>query len=160
MFRNLVVVVAFIVTFFVAVPVAHMLRDTFGPASVAMLTLAFAFTAAWLGHTPRSQAMAADIRGALADIGMSQKEAAILAGVPEPTIANWLSGKEQASLWRLAELGPDFDVAFAKRRIARSGTAQVLDSQTLCDLVNAVQVLTADRRRPVLVPVINRSEVA
>lgn len=158
MFRKAVVVVAFLAALFVSVPLMGMLRDSAGREVAAIATIACAVTAAWLGrHTSRSQEMAEDFRAALRDIGMSHKEAAIAMGVPEPVLACWLSGKEQASLWRIAELGPAFDVAFAKRRIARSGRAQVIDSQSICDLVNAVQVLTAERRRPVLV---SRSEVA
>jgi hypothetical protein len=139
---------AFLVAFFCAVPVALRLHDVIGGPALTVVTLALSTLAAWAGHTPESAAFADDVRSALADIRMSHKAAAITMGIPEPSLANQLSGKEQLSASRLASLGPEFRVALAKRMLARDGESVVVERQELCDLVNAVQALTAEHRRP------------
>jgi hypothetical protein len=164
MTRILLGIIGVVVAFF-AFPVMSRLCDSFSPHVVTFLAIAFAGMAAWLGHTPESQAYADDVRAALKDVGMSHKEAAIVMGIGEGDLSNQLAGRrgEQLSTWRMAQLGPAFDVALAKRRLARNGEVAVIESQSICDLVNAVQAMTAAYRRPRMVGAtvqMSQSEVA
>lgn len=144
------VVAAFVVALVVGIPVMTMLRDIAGPNVVAFVALATAALACVLTD---------DFRAALKDAGIAQKEAAILIGISEATLSNQLAEKEPATrLWAgLSALGPAFRRAFYKRQLAREECA-VLERGELCDLVNAVHVLTAERRRPRFAPA--RREVA
>lgn len=148
------------VLLFVGFPLAVRIHDWCGAEVLALVTLFCGVAAAWCGHTADSAAFAEDFLGALRDIGVSQKEAAITMGINEPALANQLSGREQLSAWRMASLGSAFRVALAKRQLAREDAGIVLESQALCDLVNAVQTLTAEQRRPRMLTANLRSEVA
>lgn len=156
---RVLLIFTFVLAFLIGVPVMVRLCDVVGPQCVVALSVALAVGAAWLGHTPESQAMADDFRGALRDAGISQKSAAITMGLGEGDLANQLNGREQLSAWRMARLGPVFDAALAKRRLTRSGGAAVIDTGVLCELVNAVQALTAEYRRPRMAKM-THSEVA
>lgn len=144
--RSAVVVVVALVALFLAVPVMARLSPNIA-ALVGLLSFAVAC------------ALTADFRAAMRAVGISQKEAAILTGISEPTLANQLNEKEPPTrLWSaLSLLGPKFRVAFYKLAAAREECV-LLERGEMCDLVNAVQVLTAERRRPRMATV--RSEVA
>lgn len=144
--RSAVLVGVALVVLFLAVPVMTRLTpDVAGLVGLLSFAVACALTV--------------DFRAAMRTAGISQKEAAILMGISEPTLANQLNEKEPPTrLWSgLALLGPKFRVAFYKLAAAREECA-LLERGELCDLVNAVQVLTAERRRPRFAAV--RSEVA
>jgi hypothetical protein len=145
---SIVSVLACAVAVFFAPPFLFRLHDLLGTPLFALLSTGLALGGAWLGHTPETYAAAEDFRSALRDVGMSQKEAAIEMGIPEPTLANWLSGKEQAGLWRMVLLGPAFEVAYYKRRLTRTSDVAVIDRGLLADLVGSVQALVAEQRRP------------
>lgn len=144
--RSLGVVVIALIALFLAVPVMTRLSPDVA-ALVGLVTFAVAC------------ALTVDFRAAMRTAGISQKEAAILMGISEPTLANQLNEKEPPTrLWSgLSLLGPAFRVAFYKLAVAREECV-LLERGELCDLVNAVQALTADKRRPRLATV--RSEVA
>jgi hypothetical protein len=95
----------------------------------------------WLAHSADSKGMADDLRLALADCGMRDKEAAIVMGITEPQLSRQLAGLEMLSAWRMANLPPVWQVAFAKRRLARFGTFHVLEDGALAELVQAVRTL-------------------
>jgi hypothetical protein len=140
----LVVLAVFLITY----PLMLRVEEWAGIGSLMALAAALFGMAAWSGHTPESRAIADCIFGALSDVGMSGKEAAILADIPESTLSNWKSGKEQASIYRMAQWGAEFWVAFASRIVAMHDAGMVLKANALCDLVNSVQQLTAEVRRP------------
>lgn len=136
-----------LVALFFAVPVLLRVLAFGGPLLVAVCGCLFAVGAAWSGHTPETAAMAADLLAELKARGISQKEAAITAEVSEPTFTNWMNGKERPPLWLLAKLGKAVRVGFYKRQLEREECV-VLERGEMCDLVNAVQALTVERRRP------------
>ncbi len=141
--------VTFVATLCLAPAVAFRVLDATGPVPLALLAAALFAMAAWLGHTPESYEAAEMVRATLRECGIAQKEAAITMGIPESTLANWLSGKEQLSFWRLVMLGPAFMSALSKRMVAKySPETVVVDSQNICDLVNAVQAMTASQKNP------------
>jgi hypothetical protein len=123
---NRVFGVIFLGVLFLTYPAMARLHGVIGTVPLGLLSLMCLGMAAWL--TPEVAARLEDLRGALRDVGLSQKAAAITAGVSEPTFANWMSGKERA--------------------IARLSDAVVIERGPMCELVNAVQVLTAERTRP------------
>jgi hypothetical protein len=88
----------------------------------------------WLAHSADSKGMADDLRLALADCGMRDKEAAIVMGITEPQLSRQLAGLEMLSAWRMANLPP-------VRRLARFGTFHVLEDGALAELVQAVRTL-------------------
>jgi transcriptional regulator with XRE-family HTH domain len=125
---------------FLAFPLMREIHGELGAVPMALLSMVLMGAAV--------AALLDDVRGALRDAGYSQKSAAITVGVSEPTFANWMSGKERAPLSMLANLGPEFQVALAKRQIARHSDCAVIERGPLCDLVNSVQSLVAEQRRP------------
>jgi hypothetical protein len=149
-----------LVAFFFALPVMVRIAPVVGPATMTLIMLTFGGIAAWLGHTPETAAMAEDFKAALKIARIDQKEAAITLGISEPTLSNQLSGKEPPSrLWLgLAVLGQAFRVAFYRLQLLRE-ECTVLERGELCDLVNAVQALTAEKRRPRVARLVRR-EVA
>ena len=140
-------VVGFLITFFFAVPLALRLNEWAGAPVVLIAAVMFSALAAWAGHTPETAAFAEDVCEAMKMAGITHKAAAIEMEVPEPVLSAWLSGKEQGS-FRIAKLGAKFMAALGSRLVARHSDAAVVERQELCDLVNAVQVLTAELRRP------------
>jgi hypothetical protein len=145
------VLLAFLVALFIAPAAAFRVLDATGPVPLALLSAAFFAMAAWLGHTPESYALAEVVRATLRECGISQKEAAITMGIFESVLANWLNGKEQLSFWRLTLLGPEFMAALSKRMLRRYSPETVtVEAQGICDLVNAVQAMTASHRQPVM----------
>lgn len=146
--RSAVLVGVGLLTLFLAVPVMTRLSDVVGPEAVGVLALVCLALAC---------ALTVDFKAAMKSAGISQKEAAIAMRISEPTLANQLNEKEPPTrLWSgLAVLGPKFRVEFYKLAAARDECV-LLERGEMCDLVNAVQALTADRRRPQLV----RQEVA
>jgi len=139
--RNRIFDVVFLGVLFLALPVMRDLHTEAGDLPMGLLSLVMFGMAA-------VAALLDDVRGALREAGYSQKSAAITVGVSEPTFANWMSGKERAPLSMLANLGPEFQVALAKRQIARHSDCAVIERGPLCDLVNSVQSLVAEQRRP------------
>lgn len=139
--------VGFLLVVFLAYPIALRVQAASGMPVLLLFCLAFGAMATWAGHTPETLAWVEDFVGALKDAGISQKQAAIVMEIPEPTLTNYITGKEQGS-FRIAKLGAKFRVAFGKRLIARDSDCAVVERQEVCDLVNAVQVLTAEMRRP------------
>jgi hypothetical protein len=108
---------------------------------VVAITVGTVVAMAWLKHTPDSAAMAEDVRGALGDIGWSDKMAALTCDVG---ISHWsmqMAGTEMLSAWKLASLPPEFHIAFARRRLARFGEFMVLESGPLTALVERVDAL-------------------
>lgn len=141
--RALGLIVVFLVVFVLCVRLHRM-----NSSAVVFVAAALFGMAAWAGHTPESSEFAAFFGAALRKAGYSQKAAAIEMEIPEPTLTAWLKGDEQASLWRAARLSPRFWVEFSKLLVAREGDCAVIESAVICELVNAVQTLTAERRRP------------
>jgi hypothetical protein len=156
--RRIIGPTGFLAVLFFAVPFALRAQAAFGSISLGLLSLLFLGMAASL--TPEVAAWLQDVRDTMREFGISQKAAAIAASVSEPTMANWLSGKERGPLTLPALFGPQFQVALAKRTITRLSDAAVIERGPLCDLVNAVQAMTAEQRRPRLVNRTPHSEVA
>lgn len=156
MLRTVLKTLGLLVVFVVVLVACARMHRAMGPAVVMFVATAFWAMAAWAGHTPESSEFAAFFATALRKAGYSQKAAAIEMEIPEPTLTKWLDGKEQASLWRAAKLSSRFWVEFSKLLLAREGDGAYIESAVICELVNAVQVLTAEQRRPQA----NLSEVA
>ena len=86
----------------------------------------FFFGAAWTSHTDESRDYAQDIVGALADIGMSHKEASITMRLTdEAELSKQLAGTKPLNAYRLSFLPMGFHVAFLRRRAARLGAAVI-----------------------------------
>lgn len=79
------------------------------------------FVSAWVGHTDASREYAEDFPLALADIGLSQKAAAIVMGLTDQQLSRQLRGTEPLSAYRVCLLPAAFHLAFFKRRCARLG---------------------------------------
>jgi hypothetical protein len=143
--KSVALVLAFLAALVLAIPVMVLLRDAFGSGVVLIVSAVVGgMAAAWLGHTPASQAVADDFCGALRDAGMSQKEAAFLMGVGEAVLANQIAGREMLSAYRLANLGPAFTAAYAQRQLARAGSYTVVKESTLA---RVLQALVGEPRR-------------
>lgn len=113
------------------------------------VTLALSGMAAWMGHTLRSAAYAEDFVGALRDVGLSLKEAAITMGCSFSQLSEGVSGTEMLSASRAAELPPAFHVAFARRLLRRHAPeVTVIESRHVADLVNRVDALVSRRFAP------------
>jgi hypothetical protein len=84
-----------------------------------------AILAAWQGHTAESHQLAEDVGAALSSLGKHAPLAEQIYGIKAPSAAPRLSRALQhgdpLNLWRLADLGPDFWLAFCARVAARYG---------------------------------------
>jgi hypothetical protein len=107
-------VAVFLVVLFVCVKVRMWLGKPF------VFLIAAGFAGAWLA-TPESRAMAAKVKAALAAIGMSLKEAAILANMSEAQLSAQLNGREIMQLSRYAQWGPEWEYAFALQLLPPTG---------------------------------------
>lgn len=84
----------------------------------------FIVMAAWHGHTDASREYAQDIVAALADIGMSHKEASITMGLTDKQeLSKQLAGVKPLNLYRLGFLPVRFRLAFLRRQADRLGAA-------------------------------------
>jgi hypothetical protein len=112
------------------------------------LTLVVSFAGmGWLAHTSESRQLVEDFERALADSGLSLKEAAYWMQISEPQLSRQRAGLEMLSASRIASLPAAFQVAFAKRRLARFGGYTVMESGVVADLVAAVRALTERREQ-------------
>lgn len=144
--KSILSALGFMVAFFFAVPLGLRLNEWAGFQVVAVGALVFGAMAAWVS-SPETTAFTDHIRQAMRMAGISQKQAAIEMDVPEPVLAAWLGGKEQGS-FRIAKLGDKFMAALGGLLVTAHSDGAVVERQELCDLVNAVQVLTAEMRQP------------
>ena len=100
--------------------------------------------AAWVGHTEESRAYAMDIVLALADIGMSHKEASIDMGLTdEAELSKQLAGTKPLNAFRLSSLPRRFHVAFLRRQVDRYGAAMLAPEDLA--LIRGAAALGVDR---------------
>lgn len=90
-----------------------MTLDLFAAASVVCV--------AWLQHTPESAQGSEDIKDALKETGLLNKQAAPVMRITEPELSRQLAGRESLSYWRLLSLPVTFQIARIKREAARYG---------------------------------------
>jgi hypothetical protein len=84
------------------------------------LMLAFPLLFPWT-PTEATRAYAQDVRQAIADDGLTEKDAASRMEIPRSLLSEWWSGAKQISGSRLAMLGETFDEKLQARRAARAG---------------------------------------
>lgn len=96
--------------------------------------------AAWNGHTEASLRMAGVIDRARGRMGWSRKEFAGKLRVSESQLSRQMAGLEGFSLWRLADLGNGFLLAYLHELAATVG-AEVIEATELRELVLAVKGL-------------------
>jgi hypothetical protein len=122
-------VIGLVVVFFAVMVVCFKLRQFVGKPAVYLVAMGFA--AAWAA-TPESRRMAAKVLAALrtmrrtdsegnTQIGMSLKEAALLAGMSEAQLSAQLSGREGMQLSRYAQWGPEWECAFGLQLLPATG---------------------------------------
>jgi uncharacterized protein YjiS (DUF1127 family) len=111
----------------------------YGVEVVGLIGLA-AGLAAWLAHTDRSRVMAEDVSRALQDAGLTRDQAA---REVDESPAHWseqFAGTRMLSLWRLASLPDAFQVAFAKRVLARYAPGLiVIERGEVVELITTVR---------------------
>jgi hypothetical protein len=84
----------------------------------------------WVGHTPRSLALAHVVRETIAALGWKESYFAALMKIAPSRASRQLAGVEPLNLWRLAELPDAFQVEYDRRRAAMRG-AVVLEPPDL-----------------------------
>lgn len=131
---------------FVSIPLACRLA-AFVPYEVAAFgCVAFAIGAAWpKRHTAESLAMSEDIFGALADIGMSEKEAALAQEITPSQFSAQRVGRETFNASRLPQCGAGFMVAWIKRMGKRYGLL-VMEKGEVADLLSELRSQSRTRR--------------
>lgn len=128
--------VVFLVVFFGCIA----LHRALGPRSVAMVGTLFG--AAWVA-TKASRAVVDDFLGALGEIGMSLDMAARVMSMVVPQLSRQVNHVEQLSASRIADLGaeyPNFERAYAKRRLTRAGGCVVIEDARIAAILTAVEV--------------------
>jgi hypothetical protein len=131
-------VVGLAVVFAVVLGASNRVRDAYGEQTLAILTATLA--AAWVA-TKESREMARKVVRALERVGMSMKEAAILAGMDYGQLSRQLCGcTEQMSLSRYATWGPAFNLAFAAE-LAEPEGALVIQNEALREIVVTLRPL-------------------
>ena len=104
----------------------------------------FAIGAAWIGHTDESRAYAQDFCAALADIGLSKKEAYLMMRLSnEQQLSHQLAGTEPLNAFRLSYLPSAFRLAFLRRQADRLGAAVVAPEDLA--LIRGAAALGVDR---------------
>jgi DNA-binding transcriptional regulator YdaS (Cro superfamily) len=148
--KRALVVLTFLVTFVVGIPVMVLLKDALGPTAVTLAAIVCGWLGVWLGtHTPESAAFADDFKAALRDCDIPHKVAAAVMGISEPTLSNQLNGKEQLSAYRMASLGPAFTAALAKRQLARAGGYTVVEEGARSALLGALREMVGQEHQKV-----------
>lgn len=100
------------------------------------------FSAAWTQHTGASLRMAGVIDRARGRMGWSRKEFAYYLGETESSLSRQMSGERGFNLWKLANLGNAFLLAYLHELAATIG-AEVIEATELRELVGAVKGLAA-----------------
>lgn len=78
--------------------------------------------AAWMGHSPRSQAIAQCVRDSFKALGWKDEYAASLMKLANaPQLSRQLAGIEPLNLWRLADLPDAFWQEYDRRRVGLRG---------------------------------------
>jgi hypothetical protein len=85
--------------------------------------------AAWAGHNDQSRVWAEDIRTAFAVLGLKHEEAARKMGLTPQDLSAQLAGRDPLNHWRLAYLGPRFEVALFTLRARRLGAEVITPEQ-------------------------------
>lgn len=140
MLRRVLVGIGLLVVFVLALAIFSRLDHAFGAKAVVTLVAALFGAAAWAA-TPESRAAAQDVEAALRDIGLGKEAAAITMGMDPAHFSRQLNGVEQLSLSRLAQLGPEFDRAFARRRLERVGGYTVIADGVLTQMLELLRSL-------------------
>lgn len=120
------------------------LREAVGQEAVTVVALAFA--AAWVA-TAESRAMTARVRRAFLSIGLSMENAARLVRMDLAHLSRQLNDVEQLSLSRLAEIGPDFNRAFALELLKDAGGYTAVPDGHLLRLLERVEDMAGQPRR-------------
>lgn len=85
---------------------------------------------AWIGHTPKSRALASCIEGARLALGWKHEELAERMGVTAAELSHMLAGRKPLNLFRLADLPDAFHAEYDRRRVGLRGGA-VLEAPDL-----------------------------
>lgn len=131
-------VVGLVAIFSCSIAVFSRLNHAYGLSPVAVLSLACLGMAAWVA-TSEARAMAAHVAGALRDIGLSLKAAALAVNMKEAQASRQLNCVDQLSLSRWSDLGPEFQRALAVRMLRGVGGYTVIEDAVLGRLVNRLE---------------------
>lgn len=87
--------------------------------------------AAWCGHTLESKAYADDFDAALADCGLTRKDASGRMGLDADgnDLSKMLAGLKPLNVYRVLVIGPAFNLALMKRQAGRSGAVVITQQE-------------------------------